>query len=127
MKTYFKQLNSYYDKIYVLTLPRLHERIDFVNKELEGLDFEFFYGADRKDTSLAALKAEGLYSNERFRAFYKRPDDMNLGMVCCALGHLHMYQSIIAHSYQRTLILEDDALALPDGLSHWPQIIEELP
>ena len=127
MKPYFDQLNSYYDKIYVLTLPRLHERIDFINRELEGLNFEFFYGADRQDTSLAALKAGGQYSNERYRAFYKRPDDMNLGMVCCALGHLHMYQDIIKHGYQRTLILEDDALALPDGLASWPQITSELP
>src|SRR5579864_3369328 len=108
MKTYFDQLNSYYDKIYVLTLPRLQERIDFINSELEGLNFQFFSGADRQDTSLAALKASGQYSNERYRAFYKRPDDMNLGMVCCALGHQHMYHDIITHGYQRTLILEDD-------------------
>jgi len=127
MRTYFEHLNRYYDKIYVLTLPRLHERMDFIRRELAGLDFEFFYGIDKKDTSLADLKTQGIYSTDRYLEFYKRPHEMNLGMLCCSLGHVRMYESIVAHGYKKTLILEDDAHALAEGLRLWPQLMNELP
>jgi glycosyl transferase family 25 len=127
MKACFDYLNDFYDKVYVLTLPRLHERIDFINRELNGLNFEFFYGTDKQDTSIATLKAGGVYSTERYLDFYKKPNEMNLGMLCCSLGHLHMYQSIIANGYHKTLILEDDVQPLLAGLQQWPQIINELP
>lgn len=127
MHEYFGFLNNYYDKVYVLTLPRLHERMDLINRQLEGLHFEFFYGTDKQDTSINALKEQGAYSTERYLEFYKRPHEMSLGMLCCSLGHLHMYQSIIANGYRRTLILEDDVQPLSEGLALWPQLISELP
>jgi glycosyl transferase family 25 len=123
----FKYLNSYYDKIYILTLPRLKDRMDYVNKTFEGLNFEFFFGVDKENNSMEEFKKNGTYSTEHYKTFYKSPPDMPLGMLCCALGHLNIYQEIIKNGYQRTLILEDDAVPVMQAIEEFPQIINEIP
>jgi glycosyl transferase family 25 len=127
MNNYFDPLNAYYDKIYVLTLPRLQERIGFIEKQLKGLHFEFFFGTDKQDTSIAELKKQGRYSPEQYREFYKKTAEMSLGMLCCAIGHADIYRSIINNGYGKTLILEDDAVALPDQLPLFTEITAALP
>ncbi len=126
MKEYYQHLNQYYDKIYVLSLPRLKERIEYINKVLAGLNFEFFWGTDKQETSLEKLKSSGLYTTENYRVFYKKPSDINLGMLCCSLGHLHIYENIVQNGYGKTLILEDDVVP-QTGLADFPQIVAELP
>lgn len=123
----FQSLNEYYDKIFILTLPRLKDRIDYINKTFEGLDFEFFYGVDKLDNSLEDLTEKGIYSSELYRQFYKHPADISLGMLCCALGHVQIYRKIIEEGYGRTLILEDDAIPVKEALIQFPEIIKEIP
>lgn len=127
MQSYFQYLNAYFDKIVVLTLPRLTDRIDYIKKTFEGLNYEFFYGVDKQTTSLAELKQQGRYNTELFRKFYKKPLEISTGMLCCSLGHVRIYEYIIEKGYQKTLILEDDAVPVADQLSKFPQIIKELP
>ncbi|MBK8142120.1 MAG: hypothetical protein IPK57_14855 [Chitinophagaceae bacterium] len=59
MKSSFQYLNDYFDKIVVLTLPRLTDRIAYINKTLEGLNFEFFFGTDKEKHRLKNLKNRG--------------------------------------------------------------------
>lgn len=127
MQRYFQALNDYYDKIYVLTLPRLTERIAYINQTLKGLDFELFFGTDKQQVSLEGLKHEGVYSTEAYRQFYKKPTEISLGMLCCSIGHLQIYESIVQNGYQKTLILEDDAMPLEESLPLFSQTIGELP
>jgi glycosyl transferase family 25 len=127
MQEYFQPINEYYDKIYVLTLPRLTDRIAYINKTLKGLDFEFFFGVDKQNTSLERLKRDGIYSTEAYRQFYKKPAEIPLGMLCCSLGHLQIYENIVQNGYHKTLILEDDAMPVEESLAYFPQIIGELP
>ncbi len=125
--TAFQHLNEYYDKIYILTLPRLQDRIDYINKTFEGLNFEFFHGVDKQEHSLKEFKEGGTYSTELYRSFYKSPDEMPLGMLCCALGHVHIYEKIIKEGYERTLILEDDAVPVMEAILQFPEVVKELP
>ena len=71
MESPFQPLNGYFDKILVLTLPRLTERKEYFNKTFEGLNFEFFYGVDKQQTSLEELKKQGLYSTDAYREYYR--------------------------------------------------------
>ena len=127
MRNSFQYLNDFYDKIYVLSLPRLEERTRHIIDVLNGLKFEFFWGIDKQKVLLEKMKEEGLYSTERYREFYKKPEEMSLGMLCCSLGHVKIYESIILNGYQKTLILEDDVVPVEANLKSFPQIVSELP
>jgi glycosyl transferase family 25 len=127
MQSHFQYLNDYYDKIYVLSLARLRNRTENTKKNLAGLNFEFFEGTDKQTTSVTALKELGLYTTERYQQFYKNPTDMPLGMLCCSIGHVKIYEDIIRHGYKKTLIMEDDVIAIKDSLQFFPSIINELP
>jgi glycosyl transferase family 25 len=45
-------LQSYFDKIFVITIERATDRQSEVINQLEGLPFEFFYGVDKKNAGL---------------------------------------------------------------------------
>lgn len=120
-------LNNYYDKIYVLSLPRLTDRIEHVKKELEGLKFEIFWGVDKNEISLQELIDQKIFNKEQFKSFYKSPAEIHIGMLCCSLGHVNIYKDIIKNNYKRVLILEDDCLLLKENIAMIPQIHSELP
>src|SRR5690606_26996338 len=127
MNSAFNFLNQFYDKIYVLSLPRLQNRVDYINSTLEGLNFEFFWGVDRENTSVEQLKNALLYCPDTYQQFYKKPLEMHIGMLCCSLGHLQIYEHIVNNNIGKTLILEDDAIPQLANLIYFPEIINELP
>ena len=127
MTSPFQFLNNYFDKILVLTLPRLTNRIEYIKNTFEGLNYEFFYGVDKQLTSLEELKSRGLYTTDAYRKFYKKPAEIPLGMLCCSLGHINIYNHIIENKFSKTLILEDDAVPVMKELEKFPEIIKELP
>lgn len=127
MRSSFQYLNAYFDKIVVLTLPRLTDRIEYIKKTFEGLNYNFFYGVDKQTTSLDELKEQGLYSTEQYRRFYKKPTEIATGMLCCSLGHLRIYEYIVENGFEKTLVLEDDAVPVIKQLSKFPAIIKDLP
>lgn len=127
MNSAFNFLNQFYDKIYVLSLPRLQNRVDYINSTLEGLNFEFFWGVDRENTSVEQLKNSLLYCPDTYQQFYKKPLEMHIGMLCCSLGHLQIYEHIVNNNIGKTLILEDDAIPQISNLIYFPEIINELP
>ena len=65
MQEYFRFLNNYYDKVYVLSIHSASKRKDYINDVLKGLDFEFFWGVDKEETSLEKIKSLGLYSTDQ--------------------------------------------------------------
>ena len=127
MQEYFRLLNNYYDKIYVLSLHRASERKGYIDNVLKGLDFEYFWGVDKEETSLEKIKNLGLYSTDQYHLFYKNPEEISLGMVCCSLGHVGIYKDIIRNGYKKTLILEDDVVPIIANLKYFPKIVDELP
>lgn len=123
----FNALNEYFDKILVLTLPRLTDRIEEFRKSFEGLNYEFFYGVDKQMISLDAMKEKGIYDTDTYREFYKKPQEIPVGVLCCSLGHFNIYDYIVKNGISKTLILEDDAIPVIENIARFPQIINELP
>ncbi len=127
MKEHFQQFNNYFDKILVLTLPRLTSRIEAIKEKFDGLNYEFFYGTDKLQNSLESFKNSGNYSTKAYSRFYKRPAEMSLGMLCCSLGHMDIYNYISENKFSKTMILEDDAFPVTEHLSNFNTIISDLP
>ena len=119
-------LNSYFNKIYILTIPRATERHAQINEALNGLSFEFFYGIDKQD-----LKKEDLISKKNYcekksienSRYYKA---MKLGEVACSLGHRMIYEDVLKNNYAKVLILEDDVFFNAEGLFKIKTILQQL-
>lgn len=127
MQAAFKSFNIYFDKIWVLTLPRLKDRMNSIRTRLQGLDYEFFYGIDKETLDYAPMEQLGWYSQKRYQQYYRKPPVMSKGMLSCSLGHLRMYEAIIRNGYKRTLILEDDALPVIQYLALFPSVMQSVP
>jgi glycosyl transferase family 25 len=120
-------LDSYFDKVLVLTLDRAKERQERVRRVLAGLDFEFFTGVDKSHLDLDQLVAEGVYDPRRARRLHRHGKEMRLGEIACAMSHLAMYRRIVEAGWRRVLIFEDDVEPIPERLPLLPSALEQLP
>ena len=59
---FFLALNSFFDKVYVITLRRATDRHEHIRKELDGLQYEFFLGKDKREFSIPVLEQQGIYN-----------------------------------------------------------------
>jgi glycosyl transferase family 25 len=94
-------------KAYVINLERSADRRRYQQRQLErlGMEYELVPGVDGRTLSSDALV-----------------DNLTLGVVGCALGHLNAYRQVLADREEIALVLEDDA-ALPE---HTPRVLEAL-
>ena len=60
-----KYLEQYFDKIVVVSIPRFTDRHERVKKNLEGLSFDFFWGADKLEPFVGAAKTNGTYDEQK--------------------------------------------------------------
>ncbi len=120
-------LNDYFDHIYVLTLKRAKDRHLYIEKVLAGLDWDFFYGIDKRSLDYEKVIRDGLYDDSTHRKTKRTSRSMALGEVACALSHKAIYQDILDSGYQKVLILEDDVLPLYEKLRTFKEVIKELP
>ena len=122
---YIDLLNQFFDKIYVITLPSLKERQEFIKKSLKGLNYEFYYGVVGKELDVKKLIQEGIYSDDLAKSYWSK-SSLPKGHIACSWSHRNLYDHIIENSIQRTLILEDDALFTSD-ISSIQAALGELP
>ncbi len=121
-------LESYFDKIFVVSIERATDRHLRVTKQLEGLNVEFFWGTDKQLFDWEKIKTGyDVYDDVKSKKYNRVGKGMNAGEVACALSHRRLYEHIAKKGYHRVLIFEDDVLPLPENLSQLPAIIEELP
>ncbi len=123
----FTSLNNYFDKIVVITLQRSANRQAHIKKALDGLRYEFFWGADKNDFTIDDLVEKNIYDETLAEKHHRYGIPMNPGQVGCALSHKNIYEDIVRNNYQRTLILEDDVALIESSLRSFPAIITELP
>ena len=123
----FQPLNRYFDKVYVLTLPHATARQDNVVRVLDGLDWSYFWGTDKKDFSTTQVLAEGIYDDVAHKSTKRTSRSMNLGEIACALSHRNIYQNMLDEGHRRILILEDDVLPQPERIQHFDSVIAQLP
>src|SRR5678815_4877057 len=68
MEEYFRLLNDYYEKIYVLSVRSADHRRKQFEERFRGLKYSFFFGADKNDfTTKELIKKNKKQNEEKFK------------------------------------------------------------
>ena len=118
-------LESRFDRIFVVTVPRFTERHARVSEKLAGLHFEFFWGADKMTLDGEMLTKN--YNEIKARKLQRQGKALNFGEIACSLSHRMVYAEMIEKGWNKVLILEDDVLPVYDQLALLPEALNELP
>lgn len=124
---FFKALNHFFDKIYVITLRRAKERHEHFQKELEGLSYTVFYGQDKQEFDVEELKRKNIYNEELAKKHHRWNKPMPAGMIGCSWSHKLIYEDVIKNNYDRVLIMEDDMVINAAAGSVFQKAIKQLP
>jgi len=127
MFKHLSYLNQYYDKIYVLSVASAADRREQFNQHFEGLNYSFFYGADKNKFTINEVLEKGIFSEELTRRHHRFSKTMKHGEIACSWSHRMMYEDMLTNNYNRILIFEDDALPDPEMIKKIPSILEEIP
>lgn len=121
-------LESFFDKIYVISLRRAHDRHETFRRLLNGLQYEIFWATDKNDLDREDMIRRGLYDDETVRQpRYIHPNGLNEGQLACALSHRRIYEEMVSKGYKRVLVFEDDVVPCFDRLSQLPGALQQLP
>lgn len=123
----WEHFNNYFDKIYIVTLPRATERQEKIRRVLHGLNFEFLMGADAKDFNEDDIVSRNIYSEQLSKKNNRYGKKMKPGEIGCSWSHRMIYEDVVAHNYKKVLILEDDVTAANNAGETFHQVIKELP
>lgn len=127
MESNFQYLNTYYDKIFVLSVEAAVERRTLFAERFKGLEYTFFYGADKNKFTIEELATKGFFSDELTRKHHRFSKTMRLGEIACSWSHKMMYEEMIVNNYNSILIFEDDAVPDEQMLNEIPAILKEIP
>jgi glycosyl transferase, family 25 len=120
-------LDQYFDKIFVVSLPRFTQRHQQLRENLNGLNFHFFFGVDKLQLDIDKMQLDGTYDEKKAKQLQRQGKTLNLGEIACSLSHRMIYEEMIKNNWQKVLILEDDVLPLYDNLQLLPAALSELP
>ena len=123
----FSILNNFFDHIYVITLERAKDRHEQIVKCLDGLEYKFFYGADKKDFSIEELIKTGVYDEKKAIGIHRYNKPMNTGQIGCSWSHRKVYEDMVMNNYQKVLVLEDDVLPNMEGFDSLEKMLSQLP
>ena len=127
MQEYFQLLNDYYDKIYVLSVEAAVTRRALFAERFKGLDYTFFFGADKNQFTVEEVQTKGLFNETFTRQHHRFSKTMKHGEIACSWSHRMMYEEMLAKNYTRVLIFEDDAVPDEKMLKCIPEILKETP
>ncbi len=120
-------INQYFDKILVVSVPRFTDRHERLNQSLDGLQYDFFWGADKQQLDFDIAKTDGTYNEAMAKQLQRQGKSLNPGELACSLSHRMLYEEMMKHHWKRVLVLEDDVLPLYDNMHNLPAAIQELP
>lgn len=120
-------LQHSFDKVFVLTVPRFTERHERVRQRLAGIDFEFFYGTDKKELTKEFIEDNYRYHKKHSLSIRRHFPPLSPGEIACSLSHRSIYQAMITHQWKKVLILEDDVVPDWQHLGILPDCFRELP
>jgi glycosyl transferase family 25 len=127
MQEYFQQLNRYYDKIYVLSVESAVARRELFAERFKGLQYFFFFGADKNKFTIDEIKEKGIFNEELTRQHHRFSKTMKHGEIACSWSHKMIYEEMLANNYNRILIFEDDAVPDKKLVGQIPEILKEIP
>jgi len=111
----------------IVSVPRFTDRHEGVKNNLEGLLFDFFWGADKLELDYDAVKANGTYDEQRAKKQQRQGKALNLGEIACSLSHRMVYEAMVKNNWKKVLIFEDDVLPIAENLEELPAALDELP
>ncbi|MBC7688942.1 MAG: glycosyltransferase family 25 protein [Aquabacterium sp.] len=123
----FALLNNFFDHIYVITLHRATERQAAIKTNLAGLNYQFFFGADKQQHPIEEMIQQGVYDEALAIKNHRYHKPFSAGQTCCAWSHKLVYEDVLNNGYKKVLILEDDVTAVSNNQDLLPAIIQELP
>lgn len=123
----FQALNDYYEKIYVLSVPAAELRRKLFEERFRGLNYSFFYGADKNNFTVEELIDKNIYSEDLTKKHHRYDKVMRPGEIACSWSHRMMYEDMLKENYNRILILEDDAVPDLKMMEQVPAILSEIP
>jgi glycosyl transferase family 25 len=127
MKEYFQLLNQYYDKVYVLSIESAVSRRELFAQRFKGLDYTFFFGADKNKFTIEEAGAKNIFSEKLARQHHRFSKTMMHGEIACSWSHKMMYKDMLANKHKRVLIFEDDAVPDEKMMQQVPTILNEIP
>lgn len=127
MHDYFQYLNKYYDKIYVLSVVSAADRRKLFEQRFKGLDYSFYFGADKNKFSIEESETKGIFSESLTRKHHRFGKTMKHGEIACSWSHRMIYEDMLANRYERVLIFEDDAVPVAGMIKKIPYVIAEIP
>ena len=127
MQEYFRLLNSYYDKVYVLSVQAAEARRNLFEQRFAGLNYSFFFGADKNKFTIEELLEKNIYDQELTKEHHRYTKVMRPGEIACSWSHRMMYEAMLKNNYDRVLIFEDDAVPDPEMMKQVPAILSEIP
>ena len=120
-------LQQYFDKIFVVSVPRFADRHQRVLERLQGLHVDFFWGADKLELDLDKAKQDGTYDEAQTKKQQRQGKPLSAGELACSLSHKMLYKAMDANGWKKILILEDDVWPLYNNLTLLPETLNELP
>ena len=120
-------MHQYFDRILVVSVPRFAERHVKLKTNLEGLPFDFFWGADKLELNYDEVKTNGTYDEQQAKKLQRQHKALNPGEVACSLSHRMVYAEMVKNNWEKVLILEDDVLPIAENLAKLPAALDELP
>jgi hypothetical protein len=127
MQNFFKYLNEYFDHIYVITIEPAVLRREKLAANLKGMDYEFFFGADKNNFPLENLKEKGIYDEAAAIRHHRYSIKMKHGEVACAWSHRMVLEDMLAKGYEKVLVFEDDVIPDTDTVHLIPDILNPFP
>lgn len=123
----FTPLNSFFDHIYLITLERETERQQKIAEKLEGLNYTYYYGVDKKELTLDDLIEKKIYDEQKAILMHVDDKPMNTGQIGRSWSHRLVYEDMLKNGYNKVLILEDHIVPNKEGLALFEEMLKELP
>lgn len=111
----------------VLSVPRFTDRQEMVKKVMKGVQFDFFWGADKNDLNIATAISNNIYDEKKAIALQRHQKPLSIGELACSLSHRNIYEAIIANNWEKVLVLEDDVWPIFEQMEKLPSALLELP
>ena len=131
------------DKIYVISLDRTPERLQFIKRQMDRfhIEFEHFHAVDGKYMKITDLNGNALNKMQKKRAYFiEHPKYKGAGFYfffseryltpgeCgCFLSHRAVWKEMVKKNIKQAIILEDDVALFDNFKDSLSEIVPHIP
>ena len=98
------KLNEIFDKIYVISYVG-SPRLSTLKDRLKDLDYEIFYGVNKKDIDIQQMRNDGY-------KYALPPFNWSVDVYACGFSHTLLWKKLKNNQNKNILILEDDVIII---------------